>query len=239
MTLKNNRAPLLCYFNLCASFHSQWWIQTGVTVQKQTIWVKIDDFFLAVWPWNLTDDLEEQYGTSSKQHQALCIISSPYVNSNWSYGPETAKWGHDLCDFDLWPWPFAWTSCLSMVITPENFRMIRWQEHCHKGVTDGQMNRHTDGETEIGVLRAAWSQLKIGVKIQHFPHFCSNIGVGTIQIFKRPEKGWSKWGSICSNLHRVSYPPRGSNRTFAHKIFLADDCSDASMAYFIKKLTQV
>ena len=35
--------------------------------------------------------------------QALCIISSPYVNSNWSYGPETAKWGHDLCDIDLWP----------------------------------------------------------------------------------------------------------------------------------------
>ena len=47
-------------FNLCASFHSQWWIQTGVTVQKRPIWVKINDFFLAMWPWNLTDDLEEQ-----------------------------------------------------------------------------------------------------------------------------------------------------------------------------------
>ena len=23
--------------------------------------------------------------------QALCIISSPYVNSNWSYGPETGN----------------------------------------------------------------------------------------------------------------------------------------------------
>ena len=60
MTLKNNRAPLLCCFNLCASFHSQWWIQTGVTVRKRPIWAKIDDFFVAVWPWNLTDDLEEQ-----------------------------------------------------------------------------------------------------------------------------------------------------------------------------------
>ena len=28
-------------------------------------------------------------------------MSSPHVNSNWGYGPETAKWGHDLCDFDL------------------------------------------------------------------------------------------------------------------------------------------
>ena len=35
MTLKNNRAPLLCYFKLCASFRSHWWIQTGVTVRKR------------------------------------------------------------------------------------------------------------------------------------------------------------------------------------------------------------
>ena len=48
MTLKNNRAPLLCYFKLCASFRSHWWIQTGVTVRKRTIWVKIDDFFSRV-----------------------------------------------------------------------------------------------------------------------------------------------------------------------------------------------
>ena len=34
MTLQNHRAPLLWYFKLCASFHSHWWIQTGVTVQK-------------------------------------------------------------------------------------------------------------------------------------------------------------------------------------------------------------
>ena len=33
MTLKNNRAPLLCYFKLCASFRSHWWIQTRVTVR--------------------------------------------------------------------------------------------------------------------------------------------------------------------------------------------------------------
>ena len=44
MTLKNNRAPLLCYFKLCASFCSHWWIQTGVTVWKRPIWVKFCDF---------------------------------------------------------------------------------------------------------------------------------------------------------------------------------------------------
>ena len=72
-----------------------------------------------------------------------------------------AKWGHDLCDLGLWPWPFAWSSRLSMVTTPEYFRMIRWQEHCQKGVTDGCTDGHTDRRTEISVLRAAWSQLKI------------------------------------------------------------------------------
>ena len=45
MTPKNNRASLRCYFKLCASFRSHWCIQTGVTVWKRLIWVKIDDFF--------------------------------------------------------------------------------------------------------------------------------------------------------------------------------------------------
>ena len=44
MTLKNNRAPLLCYFKLCASFRSHRWFQTWVTVRKRPIWVKFDDF---------------------------------------------------------------------------------------------------------------------------------------------------------------------------------------------------
>ena len=59
MTPKNNLAPLLCYFKLFASFRNHWWIQTGVTVRKLQIWVKFDDF-LAVWPSNLTDDLEKR-----------------------------------------------------------------------------------------------------------------------------------------------------------------------------------
>ena len=42
---KNNGAPLLCYFKLFASFHSHWWIQTGVTVRKRLIWVNINAFF--------------------------------------------------------------------------------------------------------------------------------------------------------------------------------------------------
>ena len=109
MTLKNNRAPLLCCFQLCAWFQCHMWIQTGVRVRKRLSWV----------------------------------LTSVTLN------------------FDLWPWPFAWTSLLTMVITPENFMMIRWWEHGEKGVTDGRTDRRTDGRTENTICRAAWSQLKI------------------------------------------------------------------------------
>ena len=171
MTLKNNRAPLLCYFKLCASCRGHWWIQTGVTVWKRPIWVKMDDFFSCVtlkfdgWPWKtiehlfnatssfvqnfvaigefklelqsgnvqsvsnstifravspwyLTDDLQKQYGTSSKQHQAICIISSSYVNSNWGYSLETVKLGCDLCDLDLWP--MTLTFCMDIIFVIGN-----------------------------------------------------------------------------------------------------------------------
>ena len=113
MSLENNRAPLLYYIKLCASFQIHRWIQIGITVPKRSIWVKIGNFlsrvtlkfdrwhrktiehlfyvassfvyhftaisefklelqsgnaqfrsksmiFLAVWPWNLMDDLQKQ-----------------------------------------------------------------------------------------------------------------------------------------------------------------------------------
>ena len=53
------RAPLLCWFKLCASFHCLQWILTGVTVRKDQFGSK-SMIFLTVWPWNLTDDLEIQ-----------------------------------------------------------------------------------------------------------------------------------------------------------------------------------
>ena len=53
MTSKNYREPLLHYIKLCASFQSYRWIQTGVTVWKRSIWVKIGHFFvpcdLEIW----------------------------------------------------------------------------------------------------------------------------------------------------------------------------------------------
>ena len=79
MTLKNNRAPLLCYFKLYASFRSHRWIQAGVTVtvRKSPIWVKFDDFYsrvtlqFDVWPWKTIGHL--YYATSSSMHHFVAI----------------------------------------------------------------------------------------------------------------------------------------------------------------------
>ena len=77
VTLKKNRAPLLCYFKLCASFRSHWWIQTGVTVLKRLISVKINDLLSCVtlqfdvWPWNTIGHLS--YATSSFVHHIVAI----------------------------------------------------------------------------------------------------------------------------------------------------------------------
>ena len=46
MTWENNKATLLYYIKLCASFQIHCWIQTGVTVQKCSIRVKIGEFFV-------------------------------------------------------------------------------------------------------------------------------------------------------------------------------------------------
>ena len=58
MTLQINRPPLLYIIKLCASFQIHQWIQTGVTVRKRSIQVKISDFLSLVtlifdrWPRN-------------------------------------------------------------------------------------------------------------------------------------------------------------------------------------------
>ena len=96
--------------------------------------------------------------------------------------------------FDLWPWPFAWTSLLSLVITPENFMMIRWWEHSQKGVTDRQTDRRTDRQTdrqtEKTIHRAAWSQLKTIGRLFYttssFVHNFKAMCQTSVTVWKRP-----------------------------------------------------
>ena len=87
MTLKNNRAHLLCYFKLCASFRSHFLIQTGVTVRKHPIRFKISNFLSCVTPLLC--------------HIKLCASFNSHVNSNWSYSPDRAKLGFDFYNSDM------------------------------------------------------------------------------------------------------------------------------------------
>ena len=104
MTLKNNRAHLRCYFKIWASFHTHLWIQTGVTVQKIPIWVKIYNF-LALWPWNLTYDHEKTighlfYATSNFMHHfiAICEFILEIQSRNDLFGSKSTIFGA------VWPW---------------------------------------------------------------------------------------------------------------------------------------
>ena len=77
MTLENNRATLLYYIKLCASFQIHRWIQIGVTVRKRSIWVKMGNFLSRVtlkfdgWPWKTIGHLF--YVTSSFVHHFTTI----------------------------------------------------------------------------------------------------------------------------------------------------------------------
>ena len=59
--------------------------------------------------------------------------------------------------FDLWSRPFAWTSLLSLVITPENFI---WYDDGNIVKNVRRMDGQTDRQTDWTIHRAAWSQLK-------------------------------------------------------------------------------
>ena len=72
-----NRASLLCYFNLFASYRSHLWIQTGLTVRKPPIRVKIGDFSFRVTlkfegqSWKIIGQIF--YAISSCEHHFIAI----------------------------------------------------------------------------------------------------------------------------------------------------------------------
>ena len=111
MTLKNNRAPLLCYFKLCPSFRSHWWIQTGVTVRKRPIWVKFDDYFELC-------DLEIWWMTLKKNRapfQCYFKLCASFGSHLWIQTWVTVRkhpiwvkiddfFSRVTLPFDVWPW---------------------------------------------------------------------------------------------------------------------------------------
>ena len=104
MTLENNRASTLCCFKLCATFHSHWWIQTGVTVRKRPIWVKFDDFLSHVtfkfdgWPWKRIEHFF--YSTSTFMHHfgAIGVSKLELESGNAQFGSNSTIFRA------VWPW---------------------------------------------------------------------------------------------------------------------------------------
>ena len=104
MTLKKNRAPLLCHIKLCASFQSHQWIQTGVTVRKRSFPVKIGNFLSRVtlkfdgWPWKTIGHLF--YVTSSFVHHFIAI-----GESKLKLQPDNAQLrSKSAISCPVWPW---------------------------------------------------------------------------------------------------------------------------------------
>ena len=106
MTLKNNRAPLLCCIKLCASFQSHRWIQTGVTVQKRSRRVKISDFLSCVtlkidgWPWKTMRHLF--YLDLSFVHHfiAIDVFKLKLQSGNAQFGSKSVIFFP--CDLEIW-----------------------------------------------------------------------------------------------------------------------------------------
>ena len=104
MILKNNRVHLLSYFKLCALFCSHQWIQTGVTVQKRPIQVKISNFLSCAsskfdgWPWKTLGHFF--YQTSSFVHHFVTIseFKLELQSGNTQFGSKSAI----FCP--MWPW---------------------------------------------------------------------------------------------------------------------------------------
>ena len=105
--LGNNRAHLLYYIKLCASFQIHQWIETEVTVQKRSIGVKIGDFLSCVtlkfdgWPWKTIGYLF--YVASSFVHHFTAISEFELVLQSGN-----AQFGSNSTIFrTVWPRNFT------------------------------------------------------------------------------------------------------------------------------------
>ena len=111
MTLENNRAPLLYYIKLCASFQIHRWIQIGVTVRKRPIWVKIGNFLSRAtlkfdgWPRKTIGHLF--YVASSFVHHftAISEFKLELQSGKAQFGSKSTIFlSRVTLKFNGWPW---------------------------------------------------------------------------------------------------------------------------------------
>ena len=106
MTLKNNRAPLLYYTKLCASFQSHRGSQTWVTVRYAQVRSKSVIFLSCVtlkfdgWPWKSIGHIF--YATLSFVHHLIAIdeFKLGLQSRNSQFGSNLGFFAP--CDFGIW-----------------------------------------------------------------------------------------------------------------------------------------
>ena len=139
MTLKNNRTPHL-YHILCVI--TKPWVNQNRSYSRETLNSGQNRHFvvpcdLEIWRMTLKNNREPllRYITlCASFHCHMWIKTGITVRKRLNVVMTSVT-----LTFAPWSWPFVWTSRLSMVITPENFRVIWWQEHCQKvWRTDGR-----------------------------------------------------------------------------------------------------
>ena len=121
MTPKNNKASLLYNIKLSVSFDIHQWIQTGVTVRKRPIWVKLNDFLSCVtlqfdvWPWKTIGHLF--YAASSFVHHFVAIgeLKLELQSGNTQFGSNSTIFR------GVWPWNLTddlekWQGTSSMLL---------------------------------------------------------------------------------------------------------------------------
>ena len=104
MALENNRAPLLYYIKLCASFQIHRWIQIGITVRKRSIWVKIDNFLSRVTlkfdRWH-RKTIEHLFYVASSFMYHFTAISEFKLELQSGNAQFWSKW---MIFLAVWPW---------------------------------------------------------------------------------------------------------------------------------------
>ena len=104
MTLENNRAPILYYTKLCASFQIHRWVQIGATIRKCSIWVKISNFLSRVtlkfdrWPWKTIGHLFYVAPSFVHHFTAISEFKLELQSGNAQFGSNSTIFRA------VWPW---------------------------------------------------------------------------------------------------------------------------------------
>ena len=135
MTLKNNRAPLQCYFKRCASFCSYWWIQTGVSPETPNLG-QIRRFLepcdLEIWRMTLKNNrapLLRHFKLCVSFCSHLCIQTEITVRKRPIWVKFDNFSSHVTLKFDGWPWKtighlfYAASSCVHDFIAICEFKL--------------------------------------------------------------------------------------------------------------------